>query len=257
MKRYFVYLMFDGTPFHGWQVQPNANSVQEEIEQALQTLEQRKVEIVGAGRTDTGVHAEEMVFHFDTDQKWDKRTIIHRLNSLLPKTIAVFDLREVKADFHARFDATSRTYRYIICRKKNPFWLNKAYFFNRDLNVDEMNRAAALLLGEKDFTSFSKVHTQTFTNVCELRHAKWKEEGDFLIFEICANRFLRNMVRAVVGTLIEVGIGKRKAEDIPAILAAKNRSGAGASVPASGLYLSKIEYPEEGFIQDSQNHKTS
>lgn len=248
MKRYFVYLMFDGTPFHGWQVQPNAPSVQEEVEKALNTLMQAKVTIVGAGRTDTGVHAEEMVFHFDSEESLDKQTFLHRMNSLLPKSIALFDLKKVKSDFHARFDANSRTYRYLICQQKNPFFLNRAYQFNQQLDVEAMNQAAAELLGTHDFSCFSKAHTQTFTNICELIQAKWSQEGHLLVFQISANRFLRNMVRAVVGTLIEVGLGKRKVEEMKPLIESKNRSNAGSSVPAAGLYLHKIDYPAAGFL---------
>lgn len=248
MKRYFVYIMFDGTPFHGWQVQPNAPSVQEEVEKALQTLMQDEVPIVGAGRTDTGVHAKEMVFHFDCENNWEKSEFMHRMNSLLPKSIAVYDFRTVKNDFHARFDASSRTYRYLISQRKNPFYLNRAHQFNQKLDVEAMNRAAAELLGTYDFSCFSKAHTQTFTNICELTQAKWTKENDVLVFQISANRFLRNMVRAIVGTLIEVGLGKRKVEEMKPLIESKNRSNAGSSVPAAGLYLHKIEYPQAGFL---------
>ncbi|MEX2379459.1 MAG: tRNA pseudouridine(38-40) synthase TruA [Vicingaceae bacterium] len=248
MKRYFAYLMFDGTPFHGWQAQPNAPSVQEEVEKALKILMQAELNVVGAGRTDTGVHAEEMAFHFDCEESLDKQTFLHRMNSLLPKSIALYDLKAVKSDFHARFDASSRTYRYLICQQKNPFFLNRAYQFNQELDVNAMNRAAAELLGTHDFSCFSKAHTQTFTNNCELSHAEWRQEGHLLVFQISANRFLRNMVRAIVGTLIEVGMGKRKGKEMKALIESKNRSNAGSSVPAAGLYLHKIEYPASGFL---------
>lgn len=248
MERYFVYLMFDGTPFHGWQVQPNAVSVQAVIEEALAVLLQKETPIVGAGRTDTAVHAEEMVFHFESQEELDEAQFLHRMNSLLPKSIALYKIKKVKADFHARFDAESRTYRYIISKRKNPFLLNQAYQFFKPLDVVQMNKAAAALIGTYDFSCFSKTHTQTYTNICEITAASWKEEGDRLIFYISANRFLRNMVRAIVGTLIEVGLGKRKAEDMKALIDSKERSNAGSSVPAAGLYLHKIEYPLKGFL---------
>lgn len=248
MNRYFAYSQFDGTNYHGWQVQPNANSVQAEIQSALQKMEQKEVEIVGAGRTDAGVHASEMVFHFDSLNEWTKRSFLHRMNSLLPKDIAVFDVRKVKPDFHARFDATERSYKYQITFKKSPFLLNQAYLFYGSLNVDLMNEACKHLIGSQDFSCFSKSHTQTFTNNCDLKEAHWQYDGDVLVFHIKANRFLRNMVRAIVGTLIEVGEGKRDSSSIADLIASKNRSNSGPSVPASGLFLNSIIYPSEGFI---------
>ena len=246
--RYFIFLKFKGTAYHGWQIQPNAHTVQVEVQSALSLLMQQDTEVVAAGRTDAGVHAEEMVVHFDTQNHWDKRKFIHRMNSLLPKDIAVYDLREVKEDFHARFAALSRTYEYHIVLKRDPFQHELAYHYFGQLNVTKMNEAAQLLLGEKDFSCFSKSNTQTFTNNCDITEALWKQTGDDLVFTIKANRFLRNMVRAVVGTLLEIGENKRTLNSIPELIASKERSNAGTSAPADGLFLYKIDYPEEGFI---------
>lgn len=248
MTRYFAYIQFDGTNYHGWQIQPNANSVQAEIQGAFRILEQRDIEIVGAGRTDAGVHANEMVFHFDTEKVWDKRSFLHRMNSVLPKDIAAYNLKKVNPEFHARFAATYRSYKYQISFKKNPFLLNQSYFYNGELNVDLMNMACKQLIGANDFSCFSKSHTQTFTNDCDLKEAFWQIEGDVLVFNITANRFLRNMVRAIVGTLIEVGEGKREVNSIKELIDSQNRSNSGPSVPAAGLFLNSIKYPEEGFI---------
>ncbi|MAY82823.1 MAG: tRNA pseudouridine(38-40) synthase TruA [Flavobacteriales bacterium] len=247
--RYFVDLAFKGTAYHGWQRQENAHSVQEEIENALSTFLSEKIEVVGAGRTDTGVHASHMVLHFDLDKEVDLQSAVFQLNSILPKDIAFRKIRKVKDDFHARFSATTRTYRYYIHRQKDPFQEDASYFFRPELDLLAMNEAAKLLLGKKDFSSFSKAHTQTFTNDCDIKEALWIQENEHrLYFQITADRFLRNMVRAIVGTLIEVGQGKRTVDSIVELIASKDRKKAGYSVPAEGLYLYHIEYPEEGFI---------
>lgn len=247
--RYFISLTYKGTAYHGWQIQPNANTVQAEVQHALSILEQEKIELIAAGRTDTGVHAKEMVVHFDTEKLWDKAQFIFKMNSILPKDIAISDLKFVNNNFHARFSATSRTYQYHLSLNKNPFILDLSYHFFGNLSVESMNQAAQFLLGEHDFSCFSKSKTQTFTNNCTIEKAVWEDVGDELIFTIKANRFLRNMVRAIVGTLIEVGEGKREVSYIPELIASKNRSNAGTSVPASGLFLVHIEYPKEGFIR--------
>lgn len=245
-KRFFLEFSYNGTHYHGWQIQQNAHSIQAEIEKALSIVFQKEVQIVGAGRTDTGVHAEQMFAHIDVD--FMPKSFQWRTNNLLPKDIALLNVFPVQETAHARFDAISRQYKYVISRKKNVFLQGQSYLLYRDLDVAKMNSAAELLLGEKDFSSFSKVHTQTLTNICLLTEAKWVEEDDRLIFYISANRFLRNMVRAIVGTLLAVGEGSIEVGAINGILDAKNRSKAGFSVPAQGLYLSSIKYPSNLFI---------
>jgi len=242
--RYFIKLAYDGTGFHGWQIQKNAHSVQTEIEEKLTLMLGKKVEITGCGRTDTGVHASEFYAHFDIDKlPFKPDDFVYKLNRFLSPEIAVYKMFNVPDDFHARFSAVSRTYKYYINKIKNPFKVNYSYFLSVNIDVDAMNKAAAYLMEYKDFTSFSKLHTQTFTNNCKIYEAFWtvEENGD-LIFTITADRFLRNMVRAIVGTLLEIGKGKLKPEDMKTIIEAKDRSKAGFSVPAHGLFLHKIKY---------------
>jgi len=248
VKRYAIYIKYRGSNYHGWQIQENAHSVQAEIQKAISTLSQKSVEITGAGRTDTGVNATMMVAHFDLDEIKSKKDFLYHLNGLLPHDIAVFHLLETRADFHARFDAIHRTYNYQICFQKDPFLSDFCYFVHEDLDLEEMNLAAEKLVGEKDFSCFSKTHTQTKTNYCEIIHAAWQDNGEVWVFEITADRFLRNMVRAVVGTLLEIGSGKRSLESLNDLLLSKNRSDAGASVPANALFLSQVSYPENSFI---------
>lgn len=238
-----------GTAYHGWQRQENAGSVQEEIESALSTYFSESIEIVGAGRTDTGVHASHMVFHFDLEYEIDAEAACFQINAILPQDIAFKSMRRVKDDFHARFSATARTYRYHIHQHKDPFIDGGSYYFRPDLDLEKMNKAARMLLGKNDFSCFSKSKTQTYTNNCEIKEVKWIKtvEGKYY-FEITADRFLRNMVRAIVGTLIELGQGKRRLESIPELIESKDRKLAGYSVPAEGLFLHHIEYPSEGFI---------
>ncbi len=244
-KRYFLRFSYDGTKYAGWQIQPNATTVQEVIEKQLSVLLRTNIETLGAGRTDAGVHAREMYCHFDVREEiTDTKDLILRLNKTLPFDIAVQDLFEVRCDAHARFDATFRTYEYVITKVKDPFLINKAYFFNRELDIDLMNKAAKILFDHIDFTSFSKANTQVFTNNCTVTEAYWRRENNLLIFTITANRFLRNMVRAIVGTLMNIGLGKISIEDFKKIIEQKNRSNAGESVAACGLYLIKIAYPE-------------
>ena len=245
MTRYFLKLAYDGTKYHGWQVQENAHTVQAELEEKLSVMLGGIVQVTGCGRTDTGVHAREFYAHFETSRLPFKPVdFVFKLNRFLPADIAVFDLFEVRADDHARFSAVSRTYKYYINRVKNPFVLNYSYYMNHKLDVDAMNMAAGYLKSYTDFTSFSKLHTQTATNICKISEAFWVEdENKNLVFTIAADRFLRNMVRAIVGTLLEVGRGKILPEDVKAIIEAKNRSKAGFSVPAKGLFLEKIDYP--------------
>ena len=250
--RYFIQLSYNGTPYHGWQIQPNALSVQEVLNKALSTILNQKIETMGAGRTDTGVHAAEMFAHFDCNELNSTSQLVHKLNNYLPKSIAVQEIFLVDDNNHARFDAKKRTYQYHINVKKNVFSENLSWYFNQKLDVDNMNIAAQLLLKYNDFECFSKVHTDVNNFNCTIFEAFWKEQQQQLIFTITADRFLRNMVRAIVGTLIEVGLGKISIQDFTQIIESKNRSNAGVSVPAHGLYLTKIEYDETIFKEISE-----
>jgi len=245
--RYFLSFSYNGAAYHGWQIQPNAISVQEVLEKALSTLLRSTIEVVGAGRTDTGVHARQMYAHFDTLQSFDSSKLVFRLNSFLPKDIAIKDIKKVSSEAHARFDATQRTYEYWVVQEKDPFLDSGAHGIYRELDVSAMNEAATLLMEYKDFACFSKSNTDVKTFICDVREAFWKKNTEKLVFTISADRFLRNMVRAIVGTLLEVGIRKREPEQIREIIASKDRSKAGASVPAKGLYLTKVVYPETIF----------
>ncbi len=243
--RYFVQFSYLGTAYHGWQKQPNATTVQEVMERCFTTLLQKPVELVAAGRTDTGVHAYEMFAHFDIDRLGDSESVVNRLNSFLPGDIAVRKLISVASDTHARFSALQRTYRYTIARQKDPFSLQTTHYSNHNYDVKSMNKAAELLLGQQDFECFSKSKTDVKTFICDVRYARWEERDHQLIFTISADRFLRNMVRAVVGTLLDVGIGKKSLKDVKTIIKNKDRSLAGVSVPAKGLSLIRVQYPEE------------
>ena len=246
--RFFITLSYDGTRYHGWQIQPNGDSIQQRLQEALSTLLRQPIEVVGAGRTDTGVHARMMVAHFTISQ-FDDLTIsqfdnlAYKLNKLLPQDIAVQDIRQVPNDMHARFSATERTYHYYIHTHKDPFQQAYSWQVNYPLDFTQMNEAAKVLLEYKDFTSFSKVNTDTRTNICDLRAAHWDKlaPGQWR-FTITANRFLRNMVRAIVGTLVEVGRGRITIDDMRRIIEAKDRCQAGESVPAKGLFLVDIKY---------------
>ncbi len=242
--RFFIELSYSGSNYHGWQVQPNANTVQAELTKALSIILCDGINVVGAGRTDTGVHARQMFAHFDTEISFEIPNLITKLNGFLLNDIAIHNIFKVSDDAHARFDAISRTYQYFITNKKSPFNAN-IYIHHKTLDVVAMNSACKYLLGKQDFTSFSKVHTQTYTNDCEVILAVCQQKENQLIFTIKADRFLRNMVRAIVGTILEVGEGKIKAEKIKEIIAKKDRSKAGVSVSAHALFLTKIEYPEK------------
>jgi tRNA pseudouridine38-40 synthase len=245
-QRYFLQLSYKGTNYHGWQIQPNAISVQEVIEDALSKILRQKIAVIGAGRTDTGVHASYFILHFDMEGEIpEKLDVVYKLNSFLPHDIAVQKVWKVSDDLHARFSATSRTYRYFISRKKDVFGDDTTCKYLKPLNVDKMNEAAQTLFLYKDFTSFSRLHTDVKTNNCVVMHAEWKELGERLIFEVKADRFLRNMVRAIVGTLLEVGKGKLSVEQFKQIIEQKDRGAAGASAPAQGLFLVHIEYPKQ------------
>lgn len=240
--RYFIELAYKGTNYNGWQYQPDAPSVQETLANALSTLLRMKIEIVGAGRTDTGVHAKQMFAHFDFDEKIDNEKLIQKLNSFLPKDIAVFRIIELHDDAHARFDATSRTYEYHINTTKNAFECNDSWYFSNELDVELMNIACQLLMKHNDFECFSKVHTDVNTFICSITKANWVKNGSNLVFTITADRFLRNMVRAIVGTMVNIGLKKTSLIELEEIIESKNRSKAGFSVPAHGLYLTEVKY---------------
>jgi tRNA pseudouridine38-40 synthase len=246
--RYFIKLAYKGTHYHGWQSQPNATSVQETLGKAVSVVLNSEVNLMGAGRTDTGVHAKEMYAHFDFETPFDTENIVHKLNSYLPKDIVVYAIIPVSSEAHARFDATKRTYEYHINSFKDAFMQDESWYFHQNLDVDLMNKAAKLLFNYTDFQCFSKVNTDVNTFDCTIFEAQWtqstdKHENDKLVFTISANRFLRNMVRAIVGTLVNVGMHKISLEDFETIIKSKNREKAGFSVPAHGLFLTKIEYP--------------
>ncbi len=247
--RYFLKLAYSGAGFHGWQRQPNASSVQQTIEEALATILRSETPITGAGRTDTGVNARMMFAHFDTEVEIsDKRRFLLSLNRLCGKGIALQDLIEVGEDAHARFDATSRTYKYFVTFEKSPFLSAFSWHSPGDLNLKAMNDAAEMLKETDDFTSFAKLHSDSKTNICDVREARWEEwENEYgvpgAVFTISADRFLRNMVRAVVGTLVEVGRGKLDREGLKNIIGRRDRCAAGTSMPAEALFLWDIRYP--------------
>ncbi len=240
--RYFIELSYNGKNYHGWQIQPDAISVQEKLNFAVSTILQQKIEVVGAGRTDTGVHASQMFAHFDIDEKLEG-DVPHKLNSILPNDIVVYDVFLVDAEKHARFSAESRSYEYRIWSGRNPFLLDFSWqIHSQKLDIAKMNEAAKLLLEYENFQTFSKVKTEVYTFNCNVTEAYWKQTDDLLTFYISANRFLRNMVRAIVGTLVDVGLHKVSVEDFRQIIESKNRSNAGLSVPAKGLFLTNIKY---------------
>ncbi len=241
--RYFIVFSYRGTHYHGWQIQPGAVSVQEVLTKALNILLRDTFEVVGAGRTDAGVHARQMVAHFDTALTFDVAVLVKKLNSFLPEDVAVHTIIPVHAEAHARFDATARTYEYHIHLQKNAFTQDLSWYHFRPLDVQKMNEAAQILLDYEDFECFSKTHTDVFTFNCTVTEAFWTAQDDRLVFTISANRFLRNMVRAIVGTLVTIGSGKLQVADLHQIIQSKNRSQAGFSVPAHGLFLTKVTYP--------------
>jgi len=241
--RYFIELSYNGKAYHGWQNQPNAISVQEVLEKALSTLLRESIEIVGAGRTDAGVHAKQMFAHFDTNDEFSLEDLIYKLNSFLPKDVAIQNIFEVPNDAHARFDAISRSYIYRISLTKNVFDYDYSYNFKLPLDFHAMNKACKVLFEYEDFKCFSRSNTDVKTYNCEIMSAEWKQEQNMLVFSITANRFLRNMVRAIVGTMIDIGLGKISIEQFHDIIKSKDRTNAGASVPGHGLYLTNITYP--------------
>jgi len=247
VQRYFIYFSYNGTHYHGWQNQPNGISVQEMLEKALSTVLRTDTQVVGAGRTDSGVHARLMVAHFNASTLPDLLLFSNKLNSILPNDIAVYKVVKVTENAHARFDAISRRYEYHLVTEKSVFRNGLAARFANRIDFDKMNEAAALLPGYTDFTSFSKLHTDVKTNNCKINTAYWEKQNDVWVFTIEADRFLRNMVRAIVGTLLDVGHGKLSIEEFKAVIEAKDRCKAGASVPACGLYLVDIRYPNDVF----------
>ncbi len=246
--RYFCEISYNGTNYHGWQNQDNAVGVQEVVENALSKLLREKIGIVGSGRTDTGVHCLQQFFHADIEAEFDSNQLLQRLNAFLPKDIVIKTILKVKPEAHARYDARARAYEYRITRVKDPFLTQFAYYFFRDLDVSTMNRAAALLRGRHDFRCFSKVKTDVNHFICEVKQAGWNQKGELLVFRITANRFLRGMVRALVGTLLDVGTGKISEKEFREIIHSKDRKKAGMNVPPEGLYLVKVKYPKKIFL---------
>lgn len=244
IKRYFLELSYKGTPFHGWQIQNNAFTVQECVESALSTYFRKEISIMGSGRTDTGVHASMQVCHFDWEGDLDRVKFLKAINGILPKEISIYRIRQVQPKAHARFDADKRSYYYRIIFQKNPFLEDLAWlsYFVPDVNL--MNLAAETLMQHEDFECFSKVHTEVNHFRCKIFSAHWEQKDGELLFHITANRFLRGMVRAIVGTLMEIGLGKRSPEEMEKIILSKDRSKAGKAAPANGLFLSRIQYPE-------------
>lgn len=252
MTRYFFQIAYKGSHYFGWQRQPKQISVQQVLEEELERLFRQAIPIVGCGRTDAGVHASDYYFHCDLPNKFPLDKLVFKLNRMLPEDIVIFAIHPVKPEAHARFDAVERTYHYKIHTFKHPFTQELSTYIPQKLDIDRMNQAAQLLLGKQDFTSFSKLHTDVKTNDCDITAAQWIQTGQHQWqFEITANRFLRNMVRAIVGTLLDVGIHKLAPEDVTRIIAEKDRGKAGKSVPAHGLYLAKITYPFSTFVAEN------
>ena len=241
--RYFIELAYNGKNYFGWQRQPNEISVQEVLEEKLSIILRKKIDIVGAGRTDTGVHAKQLYAHFDFSEEIELEKFTFKLNSFLPKDISIFRIFPVKDDAHTRFDATSRAYEYQIHIGKNPFLTDSAYQLYHDLDLEKMNEAAKLMYDYTDFKCFSKSKTDVRTYNCDVMNAVWEKQENLLVFHVKADRFLRNMVRAIVGTLLEVGEGKKTVEDFRNVLESRDRTKAGTSVPALGLYLTEVVYP--------------
>lgn len=247
-NRYFLELGYKGTHYHGWQIQKNAHTIQAELEKAISTILGVNTGIMGSGRTDTGVHASRQFVHFDTTEDLKEDDFLKKLNGILPKDIAGYSLRKVKEEAHTRFDAIWRSYVYRISLRKDPFEQESAWQLYKNPDVHLMNQAASLLLSHEDFQCFSKVKTDVNTFHCKIKEAYWEQNGPLLLFHITANRFLRGMVRAIVGTLIEVGTFKITVEDFQKILDSKNRNEAKAAAPAHGLFLCDITYPDNLFI---------
>ncbi|MBQ3539444.1 MAG: tRNA pseudouridine(38-40) synthase TruA [Bacteroidaceae bacterium] len=249
MQRYFIQFSYDGAAYHGWQIQPNARTVQQTLEEALATIVRTHIPLTGAGRTDSGVNATRMTAHADLPDNTDTTRLIYRLNRILPQDIAIQAIRPVRNDAHARFDAIARRYSYYVSTAKTPFARRYSCRISADTDFEAMNRAAAILKEYTDFTSFSKLHTDVKTNNCKITHAAWRQiSPDHWVFEIEADRFLRNMVRAIVGTLLLVGRGKTDIEHFRHIIEQKERCAAGDSAIAEALFLTEVKYPEEIYL---------
>ena len=248
--RYFIFITFNGSAYHGWQIQKNSVSVQGIINKVFSDILRENIFVTGACRTDTGVHASYFCGHLDSSHNdLDKNeNLSDKINSYLPRDIALNKIMKVRNDAHARFSAISRTYNYFIIRKKDPFKIETAWYFPHKIDIVMMNQACSVLMQQSDFTSFAKLHSNTKTNICKIFSAQWHEERNLIVFTIKADRFLRNMVRAIVGTMIETGTGKITIKEFEEIIELHNRCGAGKSAPAEGLFLTYIEYPEDIFI---------
>jgi tRNA pseudouridine38-40 synthase len=248
--RYFIFISYNGTSYHGWQIQPDSVTVQQVLEDALSVVLNEKIATTGAGRTDAGVHAMVFCAHFESisEDLSLVKNLIFRLNSYLPKDISVYSIRRVLPDANARFSAISRTYKYYISKIKDPFFDSSSWYLHGNIDITAMNEACTLLFKYSDFTSFSRLHSDTKTNICKIYQAWWEEADTRLVFTITADRFLRNMVRALVGTMIDIGFGKMNIIDFVEIIESKDRSRAGKSAPAKGLFLTGIEYPEEIYL---------
>ena len=248
--RYFVTLSYDGGRYHGWQIQPNGDSVQAQLQRGLSLLLRRDIEVTGAGRTDAGVHATQMIAHFDLEEPQDPDWLLHKLNGILPPDIAVHSIYPVRPDAHARFDAVARTYKYYVTLDKSAFHRMYSWYLVNEPDFELMNKAAESLLSTVDFTSFSKLHTDTKTNDCHVTEAGWERLPDGRwVFTITADRFLRNMVRAIVGTLMEVGRHRMTVSEFQSVIEKKDRCQAGDSAPAQGLFLYRIEYPDDIYLK--------
>jgi tRNA pseudouridine38-40 synthase len=248
--RYFFEIAYHGAAYSGWQSQPNAVGIQAVVEDALTKLLREEISITGSGRTDAGVHCEQQFFHADIEKEFDRATLLAKLNAFLPKSVAIHTIRAVQPEASARYDAYERTYHYRITRVKDPFTEGLALFYFRPLDIDAMNRAAATMLGEHDFACFSKVQTDVKHFRCDMKKAEWREDGSRLEFTITANRFLRGMVRAVVGTLLDVGSGRTSLREFQAIVQSGDRKKAGANAPPHGLYLSRVKYHSRIFVKE-------
>ena len=248
MARYFIELSYNGTNYHGWQIQKNATGVQQLLNKALSLKTGGDIETTGSGRTDKGVHALQQFAHFDIEKKINEKQLAFQLNRVLPNDIVVRDIYEVNSDAHARYDAINRSYLYKINQIKDPFLINTSYYRRGDLDLKRMNQAAGLLMGKQDFESFSKVKTDVNHFICTISKSEWAQMGDQVYYSVTADRFLRGMVRTFVGTMLDIGTGKINLEDLKKIITSLDRKKAGRAVPAHGLFLTEVKYPPEIFI---------
>lgn len=253
MPRYCIEMAYDGSGFSGWQMQPGEITVQACLQEALTNLLRTDIELTGCGRTDTGVHAAYFVAHFDTDVAFDITWLPDRLNRYLKHPIRIFSIQPVASGFHARFSAKKREYRYYIALKKQPFLSQYSWYQACDFDIEAMQHACKALVSYSDFTSFSKLHSGAKTNICKVESAAWHRHNDVLVFSISADRFLRNMVRAIVGTMVEVGKNKISVEGFCAIIESRNRSNSGQSVPGKALFLTDVQYPPDLFSKTRSN----